>query len=251
MPGASGCALSLVGILRRLRQRAAEHAFDLLARQAAGAQQHRRLEAADDGGFDADRDRRRRRRSGRSAPRDRSARGPPWSARHDPTDWPMAPPPARRTRAGSPRATGCAGIRIATVSSPAVARSATAQSAVFGSTSVSGPGQNASASAVAWASKRRDLPRGGEIADMGDQRIEGRPALGLVEPGDRRRVGGIGAEAIDGLGRERDQPALGQAARRRGHGGLAGGQNLRFQVQHSLGLTSSIRLLAVCRNPRL
>ena len=32
-----------------------------------------------------------------------------------------------------------------------------------------------------------DLPRGGEIADMRDQRIEGGPALGLVELGDRRR----------------------------------------------------------------
>ena len=65
---------------------------------------------------------------------------------------------------------------------------------------------------------------------MGDQRIEGRPALGLVEAGDRGRIGGIGAEAIDGLGRERDQPALSQDTRRRRHGGLAGGQNLGFQA---------------------
>ena len=62
--------------------------------------------------------------------------------------------------------------------------------------------------------KARDLPRGGDIADMGDQRIEGRPALGLVEAGDRGRIGGVGAEAIDGLGRERDQPAFGQDTRR-------------------------------------
>ncbi len=66
---------------------------------------------------------------------------------------------------------------------------------------------------------------------MGDQRIEGGPALGLVEPGDRGRIGGVGAEAIDGLGRERDQPALGQDTRRRRHGGLAGGQNLGFQAE--------------------
>ena len=143
------------------------------------------------------------------------------------------------------RATGCAGIRIATVSSPAVARSATAQSGVLGSTSVSGPGQNASASAVAVGVKTGDLPRRGEIADMGDQRIEGRPALGLVEAGDRGRIGGIGAEAVDGLGRERDQPALGQATRRRGHGGLAGGQNLGFQACIHCELISLIRLLAV------
>ena len=40
---------------------------------------------------------------------------------------------------------------------------------------------------------------------MGDQGIERRSALGLVEVGDRGRVGGIGAEAVDGLVRERDQ----------------------------------------------
>ena len=109
-------------------------------------------------------------------------------------------------------ATGWAGTRTATVSSPAVARSATAQSADFGSTSVSGPGQNASASAVAGCVETGNPPGGGEIADMGDQRIEGGPALGLIKPGDRGRIGGVGAEAIDGLGRERDQPAFGKAA---------------------------------------
>ena len=127
-------------------------------------------------------------------------------------------------------ATGCAGTRTAMVSSPAVASSATAQSADFGSTSVSGPGQNASASAVAvvpkWAIRRAAC----EIADMGDQRIERRPALGLIEPGDRGGVGGIRPEAIDGLGRERDQPALAEAAPGLRHGSLAGGPNPRFQV---------------------
>ncbi len=75
-----------------------------------------------------------------------------------------------------------------------------------------------------------DSPGGGEIADMGDQRIEGRAALGLIKPRDRLGVGGVGAKAINGLGWEPNQPALREAARRRGHGGLAGGQNLRFQV---------------------
>lgn len=61
-----------------------------------------------------------------------------------------APPKACRIAS----ATGWAGMRIATVSSPAVANSATGQSSVFGTTSVSGPGQNASASLNARASKR-------------------------------------------------------------------------------------------------
>jgi hypothetical protein len=39
---------------------------------------------------------------------------------------------------------------------------------------------------------------------MGNQRIERGPALGLIEPRYRRSIGGIGTEAIDGFGRERD-----------------------------------------------
>ena len=50
----------------------------------------------------------------------------------------------------------------------------------------------------------------GEVGDMDDQRIEARPALGLVDSGDRCGVGGVGGEAVDGLGR-RPRPA-----RRRG-----------------------------------
>ena len=136
------------------------------------------------------------------------------------------PPKARRMAS----AAGWAGTRIATVSSPAVARSATAQSADLGSTSVSGPGQNAFGERGRLGVEPGDPHGGGEIADMGDQRIEGGAALGLIKPGDRGRVGGVGAEAVDRLGRERDQPALGQAAAGLGHGSLAGGPNPRFQV---------------------
>ena len=128
------------------------------------------------------------------------------------------------------RATGWAGIRIATVSRPgggevghrAVRRFRQHQRQRARPERLGQRGRS--------GVKARDLPRGGDIADMGDQRIEGRPALGLVEVGDRGRIGGIGAEAIDGLGRERDQPALGQHTRRSRHGGLAGRQNLGFQA---------------------
>ena len=173
-----------------------------------GTQQHRRLETSDDGGFDADRDRAAVDDQVDAAAEVALAHGPPWSARRGPTGSPRAPPPARRRRAGSASATGCAGTRIATVSSPAVARSATAQSAVLGSTRVSGPGQNACASAIACASKRPIRRAAARSPTWAISGIEGGPALGLVEPGDRRRVAGVGAEAIDGLGRERDQPAL-------------------------------------------
>src|SRR3979490_375445 len=60
---------------------------------------------------------------------------------------------------------------------------------------------------------------------MGNQRIERRPALGLIEPRNRLGVGGIGAEAVDGLCRERDQSAFPEAMRGGRHGGLAGGEN--------------------------
>ena len=53
--------------------------------------------------------------------------------------------------------------------------------------------------------------RGVERGDMGDERIEARPALGGIDPRDRRRRGGVGAEPIDGLGRKGDEPALAQS----------------------------------------
>ena len=135
------------------------------------------------------------------------------------------PPNTRRIS----RATAWAGIRIATVSRPAVARSATAQPGAFGSTSVSGPGECLGQRGCRGV-KARDRQGGCDIADMGDQGIEGRPALGLVKVRDCGRIGGIGAEAVDGLGRERDQAAFGQSTCGSRHGGLAGGQNLGFQA---------------------
>ena len=53
-----------------------------------------------------------------------------------------------------------------------------------------------------------------DAGDVGDQRIEGRPPLGRIEARNGLAVTGIGAQPVDGLGRERDQPAGGKAARR-------------------------------------
>ena len=85
-----------------------------------------------------------------------------------------------------------------------------------GSTSVSGPGQNASASRAAAASKRARRRAAARIRNMRDQRIEGRPALGRIEPRHRRAVRRVRAEPVDGLGREGDQTARRQHAHRRG-----------------------------------
>ena len=218
----------------RIGQRETEHALDRLARHAAGPQQPRRAEAADDGRI-----------------RPRPSTGPPSTIRSMRPSrsaatcaavvgetWPerladgatTAPPKARRSAC----ATGCAGTRSATLSSPAVARSHTVQPAAFGSTSVSGPGQNASASASAVASNRAMRARRVEARDMGDQRVERRPALGGVEPRHRRRIGGIGAEPVDGFGRKCDQAAVAQAARGRRRRGVAGRQHPGGQIDRHL-----------------
>ena len=68
-----------------------------------------------------------------------------------------------------------------------------------------------------------DLRRhGSNIRDGGkvhDQRIRRRPALRLENPADGGRVEGVRAQAVDGLGRERDQPAADQAFDRALDGG--------------------------------
>ena len=104
------------------------------------------------------------------------------------------------------------------------------QSPVFGSTSVSGPGQNASASASAVASKRAIRRAALRSLTWAISGLKDGPALGLVEPRDGGGIGGVGSEPIDGLGRKRDQPAPGEAIGRRGHGGLVCSQNLRCQA---------------------
>ena len=64
---------------------------------------------------------------------------------------------------------------------------------------------------------------------MRDQRIEGRAALGRVEPGDRPAIGRVGAKAVDGFGRKRDQSAGREHARGLGDGSRIGLQNARRQ----------------------
>ena len=45
------------------------------------------------------------------------------------------------------------------------------------------------------------------ICDMGDQRVEARPALGLEDGGDGGGIAGVGGEAVDRLGRQDDEAA--------------------------------------------
>ena len=68
----------------------------------------------------------------------------------------------------------------------------------------------------------RQRPRRRQIGHVRDQRIERRPALGLIEPRDGPAVGGVGAEAVNRLGRKGDQPAGLEAAHRVANGGGVG-----------------------------
>lgn len=55
-----------------------------------------------------------------------------------------------------------------------------------------------------------DGARGGQVGDMGDQRVEARPAFGLENGGDRPRVFRVGGQPIDGLGGQDDEAAKAQ-----------------------------------------
>ncbi len=92
----------------------------------------------------------------------------------------------------------------------------------------------------------RDAPGGGEIADMGDQRVEGGAALGLVEPRDRLGIGRHRrpAHKPSRWGTRPARLAPGSAPPRsprlRRRAGSA------FSASHSQRSISSITLLAVC-----
>ena len=76
-------------------------------------------------------------------------------------------------------------------------------------TSVRGPGQKrwASVCAVAGHSETHCLACA-ILGDVNDHRVDRRPFLGREDSRDRRGIGGDRTQAVDRLGRERDQPAL-------------------------------------------
>ena len=225
-PGGRRPAIDRAGI--GPRQRTAEHALDLGARNSSWTQQCRGRETADDGGFDADLH---------------------CSSINDQVD-----PPRkialhmRRCRRGNMagqvgrgrhhRAAefvqDVAGHRMG---GNADCNGVEAGRGKFGHRAVRSlrqhQRQRARPERVSERKRRGietgDPVRGFEIADMHDQRIEGGPALGAVEPRDRFRIGGVGAEPVDCLGGERDQAAVaerpGSCCRR----GRAGRSNLRCQ----------------------
>ncbi len=86
-----------------------------------------------------------------------------------------------------------------------------------GTTRVSGPGQNASARRKASAEKMPCSQRRFKARDVGDKRIEVWPCLRRINAGDGGVRGRVGGQAVNGLGRKRDETAATQDARRLGN----------------------------------
>ena len=144
------------------------------------------------------------------------AHAPRWSARHGRSGWRTARPPACRARAAGPAPPDGRARAWRCCRAPRSQDPRPGSSARFFSTSVSGPGQNAAASRSAAASNAASRSRRRDVGTCAISGLNDGPALGGIEPRDRLAVGGVGAEPVDRLGRERDQPAGGEAARRFG-----------------------------------
>ena len=112
----------------------------------------------------------------------------------------------RPKAASSARATGCAGARSATVSCPPVTAAGTI--ADFGKYQRERPGPEGLGEPCGG---RRHLGRKGagraEVAEVDDERMARRPPLRGEDARNRRGIRGVGAEPVDGFGRERDQLA--------------------------------------------
>ncbi len=86
-----------------------------------------------------------------------------------------------------------------------------------------------------------ERPRRGGVGEVRDQRVERGAALGLIEARHRRAVPSVGAQPIDGLGREREQAAGGERARGPLDCRAAGCDDLCRPSGHSATCQESVR----------
>ena len=229
----------ILAVRRGLGQRVPERPLDLGARQAARPQQDRPVEAGHDGGFDADRRR---------------------AAVDDQVD--AAAQIGQHMRRGGRRDMAGAGRwrhhRLAEFRQDGAGDRVIGHSAARWSAARRSPAPRPR-NRAAWDHQgERPRPQGlrqplrigieaaepagrRQVLDMADERIERGPALGLIEPRHRLAVAGIGAEPIDGLGREGDEAARGEAARRGLHRRLAGADD----AGHRFGGHVAFRVRAV------
>ena len=203
------------GVARRAARPSAR--LDRLDRQAAGAQQHRRRRRRSRRSSIRGRPGRRRRRAprrcGRRGRRGRAPRVVGLTAPEGLAEGAASGPPKAASRR---RASGCAGTRSATVGRPAVAS--------VGEAGVGAARQHQRQRArPEAAASARGLGREARRARSAAARSAtwtisglnaGRPLAAKMR-GDRAIVAGVGAEAVDRLGREGDELARARAARRR------------------------------------
>ena len=202
----SGRERRVIGRGGGIGERAPQRALDRLARHAAGPQQHRRAEAGDDGGFDAD-----PRRAAVDDEIDAAAQIGEHvrrraSARHGRSDWPTAPRSACRTSEKLLRH-----VVIGNAHRDGVE----ARGRELGDGAAGGlrQHQRQRSRPESFGQPRRigvearERARRPGIGDMRNQRIERGPAFGLVKPRDGPAIGRIGAEAVNGLGRKGDKTA--------------------------------------------
>ena len=136
------------------------------------------------------------------------------SARHGRTDWPRARPPARRTLSAD-RARSGGPARAPRSSRARRSRAPTPGNHPLRQHQGQRAGPEHAGEQLCSSEKRASASAAPRVRHMRDQRIEARAAFGRIKPRDRRAIGGVGAEAVDRLGRERHQPAVGEHARRR------------------------------------
>ena len=91
-------------------------------------------------------------------------------------------------------------------------------------------------------------PGAAGIGEVGDQRVVPGTTLGGEHAADRRRIGGIRAEPVDGLGAEGDQPAAPQQVGGKGDARSIGGKALGLYRPHAVCLSARLRRrpLMVC-----
>ena len=146
---------------------------------------------------------------------------------------------------------GWPGQRTPTVAPPAVTMSGI--SFARGSTSVSGPGQNALANFSAGSGHAVDAAfRHFDAGDVDDDRIVRRPAFDLENFGDGLFVQRVGGQAINRFRRQRDDFAGAQQFRRALHGGVKKRRRVRGQdfSGHTLFIAQGVNRVELRRLPR-
>ena len=225
---------------RRVREAAAQHGLHRRARDATGPQQGRDAEAGHDGGFDPD------------------LRRPAIQHGVDPTIE-VLEHMGRRRRADAPRAIGRGrrdrnagrrdqrkGDRVgrhaqrdAVEARAGEVRHRAAPRRWHHQRQRAGPEGAGQGQGVAIEAPL--LRRGREVRHMGDERVEAGPALGGVDA--RHGLGGarIGAEPVDGLGREGDEAPRAQQGGSGGDpGGIGGEAGCRsFVLRHGATIAAS------------